>query len=95
MKTKAITTKRKPKPTSTKKRPNKNFIMKMAAFRGHMTGNEKTLLESIKVKNALARINTRGMAEDVTVNFNSAQNTKLQALMKEFVKNVDEVLKSA
>lgn len=88
-----VVPKRKPKPTSERKRPNRAFIEKCVAFRGHMTGNEKSLLTGLEVKNALARINTRAMADDVTVNFDGTQNAKLQALMKAFVKGVDEVLK--
>lgn len=87
------TRKRKPKPTSSRKRPNKSFIMKMVAFRGNMTGNEKTLLTGLEVKNALQRVNNRAMDEDVNENFTGTQNAELQRLMKEFVRGVNEVLK--
>ena len=74
--------------TSEKKRPNKTFIQQMAEFRGHMTGNEKTQLKGLEVKNALQRINNRAMDEK----FDSKQNAKLQKLMAEFVKGVTAVL---
>jgi hypothetical protein len=74
--------------TSEKKRPNKTFIQQMAEFRGHMTGNEKTQLKGLEVKNALQRINNRAMDEK----FDSKQNAQLQKLMAEFVKGVKSVL---
>jgi hypothetical protein len=74
--------------TSEKKRPNKTFIQQMAEFRGHMTGNEKTQLKGLEVKNALQRINNRAMDEK----FDSKQNAQLQKLMTEFVKGVKSVL---
>ncbi len=83
-----------PVKTSKRKRPNKKFIEQMAKFRGHMTGNEKTLLSGLEVKNALQRINNRAMAEDVNLNFTGAENVALQDLMKAFVKGVNQVLKA-
>ena len=74
--------------TSEKKRPNKTFIQQMAEFRGHMTGNEKTQLKGLEVKNTLQRINNRAMDEK----FDSKQNAQLQKLMAEFVKGVKSVL---
>ena len=74
--------------TSEKKRPNKTFIQQMAEFRGHMTGNEKTQLKGLEVKNALQRVNNRAMDEK----FDSKQNAQLQKLMAEFVKGVKSVL---
>ena len=75
--------------TSEKKRPNKTFIQQMAEFRGHMTGNEKTQLKGLEVKNALQRVNNRAMNEK----FDSKQNKELQKLMADFVKGVNAVLK--
>ena len=75
--------------TSEKKRPNKTFIQQMAEFRGHMTGNEKTQLKGLEVKNALQRVNNRAMDEK----FDSKQNKELQKLMADFVKGVNAVLK--
>lgn len=75
--------------TSEKKRPNKTFIQQMAEFRGHMTGNEKTQLKGLEVKNALQRVNNRAMDEK----FDSKQNKELQKLMADFVKGVNAILK--
>lgn len=90
------TTKKKtaPKPTSDRKRPNKAFIEKMAQFRGFTTGNEKSQLSGLEVKNALQRVNNRAMSEDVNINFTGAENTELQRLMKEFTRGVNAVLKA-
>jgi hypothetical protein len=82
-----------PKPTSSRKRPNKTFIQQMAEFRGHMTGAEKTQLAGLEVKNALQRVNNRAMCEDENIVFGSAENTELQKLMKYFVKRVNAILK--
>lgn len=82
--------KREPKPTSTRLRPNKTFIQQMVAFRGNMTGDEKTQLATLEVKNALQRVNNRAMTEG----FSGVDNAELQRLMKEFVKGVNEVLAS-
>ena len=46
-----VTRKREPKKTSDRKRPNKTFIQKMVEFRGYMTGNEKSSLATLDVKN--------------------------------------------
>ena len=94
MKTSTVTKrKRAPKPTSDRKRPNKTFIQQMAEFRGHMTGNEKTQLITLEVKNRLARINTRAMSEDESINFNSTDNLALQKLMRKFVHDIDNIIK--
>lgn len=77
---------------SKRKRPSKAFIERMAEINGFMSGNDKTSLETLKVKNALARINNRAMADDVNVIFNGSDNAELQRLMKEFVKGVNAVL---
>ncbi len=96
MKTTSTATKKvsKPRKTSDRKRPNKKFITRMAEFRGFMTGTDKTLLTGLEVKNALARVSTRGMSDDVTNHFTGAENVELQRLMKEFVRGVNEVLKT-
>lgn len=78
-----------PVKTSDRKRPNKTFIQQMADFRGHMTGNEKTQLRGLEVKNALQRVNNRAMDEK----FDSKQNKELQKLMADFVKGVNAILK--
>lgn len=83
------TQKEAPVKTSERKRPNKTFIQKMAEFRGHMTGNEKTQLKGLEVKNALQRVNNRAMGEK----FDSKQNKEIQKLMVDFVKGVNAVLK--
>ena len=75
--------------TSEKKRPNKTFIQQMAEFRGHMTGNEKTQLKGLEVKNALQRVNNRAMDEKLS----DKQNLELQKAMDAFVKSIDKVLK--
>lgn len=84
--------KKAPKPTSDRKRPNKSFIMQMAEFRGHMTCNEKTLLEGLSVKNVLQRVNNRAMGES---QMPSVECAEIQRLMKAFVKAVDEQLAKA
>ena len=89
-----ITRKTKPRKTSDRKRVNKAFIEKMVAFRGFMTGNEKTSLSTLDVKNTMQRINNRAMSDDVNDNFNGTQNEELQKLIKEFVKNVNAVINS-
>ena len=79
---------------STRKRVNKSFIKDMANFRGFMTGTEKTLLATLEVKNAIAKIATRGMIDDVTHHFNSKENAELQALCKSFAKGVNKILQN-
>lgn len=79
---------------SKRKRPSKSVIEAQADIRGFMTGNEKTSLATLKVKNAWQRINNRSMSDDVTVNFTSTENEELQRLINAFVKGVDAVLKN-
>lgn len=67
-----------PEKTSNRNRPNKAYIEQMAAFRGHMTGNEKTQLATLNVKNAMQRVNNRAMSDNADNNFNAEQNEKLQ-----------------
>jgi hypothetical protein len=93
MNTTTKTRKRAPKKTSDRKRPSKKFIMKMAEFRGFMSGNDKTSLETLSVKNVMQRVNNVAMSEDSNVQFTGAENAELQRLMKEFVKNINGVLK--
>jgi len=81
-----------PVKTSDRKRPNKTFIMKMVAFRGHMTGNEKTQLATLDVKNVMQRVNNRAMSDNVDDNFTGTQNEQIQKLIKQFVKEVDAVI---
>ena len=78
---------------STRKRVSKTHIQEMVKFRGFMTGNEKVQLTTLSVKNSLQRINNRAMSDDVNVNFNGKENELLQKYMKEFVKNVNSILK--
>jgi hypothetical protein len=78
---------------SQRKRPSKDFIVRTAEIRGFMTGNEKTSLKTLEIRNAWQRINNRSMADDVRLNFTSEENKELQRLMSEFVKGVDAVLK--
>jgi hypothetical protein len=87
------TKKRAPKKTSERKRPNKSYILRLAEFRGFMTGNEKSSLQTLNVKNVMQRLNNVAMSEDSNVQFTGAENTELQRLMKEFVKNINGVLK--
>jgi len=89
-----VTRKREPKKTSDRKRPNKAFIQKMVEFRGYMTGNEKTSLASLDVKNVMQRVNNRTLSDDVNDNFNATQNEKIQKLIKQFVKDIDAVINS-
>ncbi len=79
---------------SNRKRPSKAFIERTAEIRGFMTGNEKTSLATLKLKNTWQRINNRSMADDATVNFTGAENDEIQRLIREFVKGVDAVLKA-
>lgn len=82
-----------PKPTSDRKRPNKTFIKRCVEFRGFMTGAEKTQLATLDVKNVMQRVNNVAMSDDVNQLFTGTENAELQALIKEFVKSVDSVLK--
>ena len=87
-----VTRKREPKKTSDRKRPNKTFIQKMVEFRGYMTGNEKSSLATLDVKNVMQRINNRAMSDDVNDNFNATQNEQIQKLIKQFVKDIDAII---
>ena len=84
---------KRPVQDSKRKRPSKAFIERTAEIQGFMSGNQKTSLKTLEVKNAWQRINNRSMADDVTVQFTGEENEKLQKLMREFVKGVDAVLK--
>jgi hypothetical protein len=92
----ATTTKKTKAPvkTSDRKRPSKSFITKMAEFRGFMTGNEKTQLATLDVKNVMQRVNNKTMSDDVNDNFNSAECKELMAIMKRFVLDIDNVIKN-
>jgi len=81
-----------PVKTSDRKRPNKKFIEATVALRGYMTGNEKTQITSLEVKNAMQRVNNRSMSDDVNDNFSGAENEALQKLMKRFVKDINAVI---
>ena len=81
-----------PVKTSDRKRPNKKFIEATVALRGYMTGNEKSQLTSLEVKNAMQRVNNRAMSDDVNDNFTGAENEALQKLMKRFVKDINAVI---
>lgn len=81
-----------PVKTSDRKRPNKTFINQMAQFRGFMTGNEKTQLATLDVKNVMQRVNNRAMSDNVNDNFNGKENEQIQKLIKQFVKDVDAVI---
>ena len=83
-----------PVKTSDRKRPNKTFIQKMVEFRGYMTGNEKTSLATLDVKNVMQRVNNRAMSDDVNDNLTSTQNEQIQKLIKQFVKDIDAVINS-
>lgn len=82
-----------PVKTSDRNRPNKTFIQQMADFRGHMTGNEKTQLKTLEVKNILQKVNNRAMSENKDHNFDAKQNIELQKLMATFVKETNLILK--
>jgi hypothetical protein len=88
------TRKRAPKKTSPKKRPNKKYILQLAEFRGFMSSNDKTSLSTIDVKNINQRVNNIAMSDDAGIQFNGAENAELQRLMKQYVKDVESVLKS-
>lgn len=85
---------RKPRKTSDRKRPNKKYIMQMAEFRGFMTGNEKTSLATLDVKNVMQRVNNVAMSDDATKQFDGSENEAIQKLIKQFVKDVKGVLKN-
>ena len=78
---------------SNRKRSNRNFIEKTAEIRGFMTGNERTSLSTLTLKNAWQRINNRTMSDDVNNLLSWEQNNELQRLIKEFVTNVDNIIK--
>lgn len=95
MSTTATTKKvRKPRKTSERKRPNRKYIQRMAEFRGFMTGNEKTSLATLDVKNVMQRVNNIAMSDDATKQFSGAENEAIQKLIKQFVKDVNAVLKT-
>jgi hypothetical protein len=79
-----------PTKTSDKNRPNKTFIQQMVEFRGHMTPNEKTQLNTLEVKNVLQRVNNRAMSEDKA--FDDKSNEKLQKLMAKFVSDMNKII---
>lgn len=83
-----------PVKTSDRKRPNRQFIEQMATFRGYMTGNEKTSLASLDVKNVMQRVNNRAMSDNVNTQLSGKQNSEIQRLIKQFVKNIDAVIES-
>jgi len=89
-----VTKSKAPEKTSDRKRPNKAFIAKMVQFRGFMSGNEKTQLATLTVKNILQKVNNRAMSDEVNDNFIGKENEALQKLMKQFVKDVDVILKN-
>lgn len=76
--------------TSTKKRPNKAKLMRQAELRGHLTANEQLMITGLTVKNLLQRINTKGFEEIIR----NADCKKIEKLMKTFVEEVDEILKT-
>ena len=88
----ATKTAKPPVKTSERKRPNREFINKMADYRGYMTGNDKTSLATLDVKNIMQRVNNKAMADDVNLQFNGKQNEQLQKLIKQFVKEVSAVV---
>lgn len=83
-----------PVKTSNRKRPNKKFIEATVALRGYMTGNEKSQLTSLEVKNVMQRMNNKAMSDSVVDNFTGAENEALQKLMKRFVKDINAVINS-
>ena len=85
---------RKPKKTSDRKRPNKTYIQRMAEFRGFMTGNEKTSLATLDLKNVMQRICNISMSEDATKQFDGSENEAVQKFIKQFVKDINGVLKN-
>ena len=80
--------KKAPVPTSPRKRPNKTFIKQLAEFNGFMTCNQKVMLEGLSVKNVLQRMNNRAFDEAIKAD----KCFKIQKLMKNFVKEMDELL---
>ena len=74
--------------TSTRKRPNKAKILKQKALRGYLTDNEELMLNGLSVKNLLQRINNRAFEDHIK----KADCKKIQLLMIEFVKNIDEIM---
>jgi len=64
----------------------------MVEFRGYMTGNEKSSLATLDVKNVMQRVNNRAMSDDVNDNFNATQNEQIQKLIKQFVKDIDAII---
>jgi len=80
-----------PVKTSDRKRPNKTFIQQMAKFRGHITENEKTQLETLKVKNIMQRVNNKAMSDEESA-FTKEENIALQIIIDRFVKDVKQIL---
>lgn len=82
-----------PVKTSLRKRVNKEFINQMSQFRGYMTGNEKTQLATLDVKNVTQRILNRAMSDNVENTFTSVENDEIQRLIKNFVKEINKIIK--
>lgn len=82
-----------PVKTSTKKRPNKTYIMKMAEVKGGLTENERTQLTTLQVKNAMQRVNNRAMSDKESNQLTTEQNIALQILMTKFANDIEQVLK--
>lgn len=85
--------KKAPVKTSERKRPNKAFINQMAQFRGFMTSNEKVQLATLDVKNVMQRVNNKAMSDSVIENLKSTECKELISIMKQFVKDIDGVMK--
>jgi hypothetical protein len=82
-----------PVKTSTKKRPNKTYIMKMAEVKGGLSENERTQLATLRVKNAMQRVNNKAMSDKESNQLTTEQNIALQILMTKFANDIEQVLK--
>ena len=82
-----------PVKTSAKKRPNKTYIMKMAEVKGGLTENQRTQLATLRVKNAMQRVNNRAMSDKESNQLTTEQNIAMQILMTKFANDILQVLK--
>lgn len=82
-----------PVKTSTKKRPNKSYILSMAQFKGGISENERTQLATLTVKNAMQRINNKAMSDNENNQLSNEQNIAIQILIAKFVSDIEKVIK--
>jgi hypothetical protein len=74
--------------SNSKRRPVKALILADIKKRGSETKNETVLLKGLDVKNALRRINTKALGEQIS----DDNAVDLATLMRKFVDDVNKLL---